>query len=597
VPEDPSMSIADLMIARRDRDPAAPMVELRAEDGGWRPLSAAQAVDSVAALAKGLVAAGIGRGDRVGIMASTSWEWTRLDLALWWIGAAAVPVYETSSAEQVEWIASDSGMRAVVLDKSAHLRLVRRALKAVPAVRDVWVIEEGALGKLERRGVGVADADLDAARAAVTGRDLATVIYTSGTTGRPKGVELTHSNFVHPARNTGVELEFICGEGSRSLQFLPLAHVFARMINVIALAAGTVLGFSPGAANLVEDLQSFKPTFILVVPRVLEKVYNGAEQKTGGGLKLKLFRWAAKVAIVSSREFDSRGGLTPVRRWQHAVCQVLVYRKLQATFGGALTIAVSGGAPLGERLGHFFRGIGLNVYEGYGLTETTAPTAVNRERLNKIGTVGPPLPTMELKIASDGEVLVKGPHVFRAYRNNEAATAEAFDEDGWFRTGDVGSLDADGYLTITGRRKELIVTAAGKNVAPAVLEDRLRGHPLVSQCVVVGDKRPFVAALITLDAEMLQGWLANHGKSALTLEQALIDPDIAQSLRRGVARANQAVSRAESIREYRLLPEDFTEANGYLTPSMKVKRTLVLRDFADEIDALYAEAAARRVKV
>jgi long-chain acyl-CoA synthetase len=369
--------------------------------------------------------------------------------------------------------------------------------------------------------------------------------------------------------------------------------VFARLINVIALHSAAVMAYSPDTKNLLADLQSYKPTFMLVVPRVLEKVYNAAEASTGGGFKLKLFRWAAKIAIVSSREQDSRGGYTPGRRVQHAVAKTLVYRKLIKLMGGQLTQAVSGGAPLGERLGHFFRGIGLTVYEGYGLTETSAPTAVNRQHKNKLGTVGLPLPGQTVAVAEDGEILARGFHIFRGYRGDPAATAEAL-RDGWFHTGDIGSLDDDGYLTITGRLKELIVTAGGKNVSPAILEDRLRGHPLVSQVVVVGDGRPFVGALITLDEEMIPGWLANHGKSPLTLDQARIDPDIRASLTKAVVRTNQAVSRAESIREFRILETDFTEANGYLTPSLKVKRDLVLRDYASEVDALYAEAAARR---
>jgi long-chain acyl-CoA synthetase len=593
-PLDTDLTVPRLLRARVDRDPDAVMVEIPHDDGTWRPLSASQVLVEIESLARGLLAAGIGPGDTVGLLARTSWEWTRIDLALMHIGAVTVPIYETSSTEQVAWIASDCAVRAIFVESAEHRDLVEKALAGYAGLQALWTLEDGALGDLTEAGRAVSESELISRRDGLRGVDLATVIYTSGTTGKPKGVELTHINLTVPAVNTVAALYFICGPGSRLLQFLPLAHVFARQINFIALASWAVVGYVPSTANLVEDLGTFNPTFMLVVPRVLEKVYNSAEQAAGSGFTLKLFRLAAKIAIVSSRERDTRGEVSAFRRAQHAIFHVLVYRKLIATLGGSLTLAVSGGAPLGERLGHFFRGIGVTIYEGYGLTETTAPTSVNLEHVNKIGTVGPPLPSMTVAVSDEEEILVKGPHVFRGYHNNPDATAAAFTNDGWFRTGDVGSLDDDGYLTITGRRKELIVTAAGKNVAPAVLEDRLRGHPLVSQCVVVGDKRPFVGVLITLDQDMLPGWLAGHGKSALTHAQALIDPDIRVSLFRAIERANHAVSRAESIRDFRLLDTDFTEKNGYLTPSMKVKRSLVLRDFAGEVDALYAEAAARR---
>jgi long-chain acyl-CoA synthetase len=587
-PANPDESISDLLAERVARDPAAAILEIQGPSG-WEPRSAGDFAAAVAALAKGFIAAGVAHGDTYGIMGRTSEQWTRVDYALWSIGAAGVPVYETSSPTQAEWIVQDSGMVGAVAETAAHAAVLRPSLGAEPLV-----MEDGALDWLVALGASVPDAVFQARRSAVCGEDLATVIYTSGTTGRPKGVELTHLNFTTAARNAAAALSFICGDGSRCLLFLPLAHVFARVINVIALHAATVMGYAPDTKNLIADLGAFRPTFLLVVPRVLEKVYNAAEASTGGGVKLRLFRWAAKIAIVSSREQDSRGGFTPARRVQHGVARRLVYRKLTRMMGGRLTQAVSGGAPLGERLGHFFRGIGLTVYEGYGLTETSAPTSVNRAgTANKIGTVGTPLPGQTVAIADDGEILAKGFHIFRGYRGNPAATAETF-ADGWFKTGDIGSLDEAGRLSITARRKELIVTAAGKNVAPAILEDRLRGHPLVSQVVVVGDARPFVGALITLDEEMIPGWLTNHGKSPLTPDQARIDPDIRASLARAVARTNEAVSRAESIREFRILETDFTEENGYLTPSLKVKRDLVLRDFAAAVDALYAEAAARR---
>ncbi|MDR2379270.1 MAG: long-chain fatty acid--CoA ligase, partial [Bifidobacteriaceae bacterium] len=480
-PPNPHESIADLLLERRNRDPAAAIIEVKEADG-WRPVSVHEFVVSVEALAKGLMAAGIEHGDRVGIMARTSPEWTRLDYALWFIGAAGTPIYETSSPAQARWIVEDGGLKAVVCETRDHAEILASFHKG-----PLWVIDDAALTDLAEKGRSVSDAALATRREAVQGDDLAALIYTSGTTGRPKGVELTHLNFTTAARNAYAALSWIVEPGSRSFLFLPLAHVFARVINVIALHSPAVMAYLPDTKTLIQDLASFRPTFLLVVPRVLEKVYNAAEASTGGGLKLKLFRWAAKVAIVSSRELDSRGGFTPVRRVQHAVARRLVFRKLTKMLGGQLVYAVSGGAPLGERLGHFFRGIGLSVYEGYGLTETSAPTAVNRQRVNKIGTVGQPLPGQTVAQADDGEILCQGFHVFRGYRNDPAATAAAL-AGGWFHTGDVGSLDDDGYVTITGRRKELIVTASGKNVAPAILEDRLRGHPLVSQVVVVGDQ-------------------------------------------------------------------------------------------------------------
>jgi long-chain acyl-CoA synthetase len=606
-PANPLESIADLLAERVARDPGATMIEVQGP-GGWQPVSAAGFAASVEALAKGFIAAGVEHGDTYGIMGRTCEQWTRVDYALWSIGAAGVPIYETSACDQAAWIVRDAGVVGAIAETPAHAQLLRAALAARPrqpggrpagpalGEDGVLVMDEGALEALAELGAQVPDAVFQARRRAVKGDDLATVVYTSGTTGRPKGVELTHLNFTTAARNIVEALSFICVPGSRGLLFLPLAHIFARVINVIALFSVAVMGYSPDTRNLVADLGTFRPTFMLVVPRVLEKVYNAAEASTGGGLKLRLFRWAAKIAIVSSREQDSRGGFTPARRVQYALAKRLVYRKLTKTMGGRLTQAVSGGAPLGERLGHFFRGIGLTVFEGYGLTETSAPTTVNRDGAdNKIGTVGRPLPGQTVAVADDGEILAKGFHIFRGYRNNPAATRDSFAE-GWFKTGDIGQLDEAGRLSITARRKELIVTAAGKNVAPAILEDRLRGHPLISQVVVVGESRPFIGALITLDEDMIPGWLANHGKSPLTPAQARIDPDIRASLERAVARTNEVVSRAESIREFRLLAGDFTEQNGYLTPSMKVKRDLVLRDFAAEVDALYTEAAARRAQ-
>ena len=592
VTTDPDDSIPGLLAARLARDPDGVFAERHVGDD-WVPVTVTQFVDQVTAVAKGLVARGIAPGDRVGIMSRTRFEWTVLDFAIWAAGAVGVPVYETDSSEQVRWIGSDTGFRLLVVETGAHAAVVDRVRGDLPGLADVLLIDDGALDTLVADGAAVSDAEIDRRSTATGMDDLATVIYTSGTTGRPKGVELTHGNFVALALNAVDGLGEVCAvPGARTLMFMPLAHVFARFLQVLCVPSGAVLGHAPDARHLVADLGSFRPTYLLAVPRVFEKVYNSAEQTAGSGAKLRVFRWAAKVAITYSRALDEPSGPGAALRSQHALASRLVYAKLRDALGGQCDWAVSGGAPLGDRLGHFYRGIGVRVLEGYGLTETTAPTSVNRPGLTKVGTVGPAFPGTSLRVDDDGEIWVKGPHVFRGYRHNAEATAQAL-VDGWFDTGDVGTLDDDGYLRITGRSKELIVTAGGKNVAPAELEDRLRGHPIVSQVVVVGDQRPFIAALVTLDAEMLPGWLHNHGLPAMDVVAAGRDPEVLAALDRAVERANEAVSRAESIRKIRVLPTDFTEANGYLTPSLKVKRALVLKDFADDIDELYVDTRER----
>ena len=590
VQDDPAWSIPGLLARRLAESPSSVLIERSGGLGGtWTPVSVRAFDAEVRAVAKGLVARGVAPGDRVAIMSHTRYEWTLLDFAVWAAGAVGVPVYETSSAEQVQWILADSGARLVVVETAAHAAVVGSVRGDLPDLTDVLVLDEDAVGALVVAGREVPDAEVARRSTLARAADLATVIYTSGTTGRPKGVELTHGNFVALALNGVTGLGEVCAvPGARTLLFLPLAHVFARFIEVLCVASGAVLGHTPDTRNLLADLGTFRPTFVLAVPRVFEKVYNSAEQKAGSGARLRLFRWSAKVAIAYSRALDTPAGPGAALKAQRQLAGTLVHRRLREALGGRAQFAVSGGAPLGERLGHFFRGIGLRVLEGYGLTETTAPTTVNRPGLTKIGTVGPAFPGTSVRVDDDGEVLVAGPHVFRGYRNDPEATAAAL-VDGWFRTGDLGTLDDDGYLRITGRSKEIIVTAAGKNVAPAVLEDRLRGHPLVSQVVVVGDQRPFIGALVTLDAEMLPGWLAGHGLPPMDVVTAARDPRVLAALDRAVARANEAVSRAESIRKIRVLPTDLTEANGYLTPSLKVKRALVLRDFADEIEELYVD--------
>ena len=591
----PAASITTLLADRLARDPDGVLVERQTGLGGtWQPVSVSAFVTEVRALAKGLVAAGVEPGDRVAIMSRTRYEWTLVDFAIWAAGAVGVPIYETSSAEQVRWIASDSGVRLAVVETPAHAAVVAQVRDDLPGLTDVLVIDEQALTTLVARGADVADAEIDRRSALARGSDVATIIYTSGTTGRPKGVELTHSNFVELARNAAIGLgEVVSQPTSRTLLFMPLAHVFARFIEILCVESGSVMGHAPDTRNLLPDLASFQPSFLLAVPRVFEKVYNSAEQKAGSGARLRMFRWAAKVAITYSRALETPDGPSAALRAQHRVADRLVHSKLRAVLGGRAEFAVSGGAPLGERLGHFYRGIGLRVLEGYGLTETTAPTTVNRPGLTKIGTVGPPMPGTSVRVDDEGQIWVAGPHVFRGYRHMPEETAEAL-VDGWFRTGDIGTLDDDGYLRITGRSKEIIVTAGGKNVAPAVLEDRLRGHPLVSQVVVVGDQRPFIGALVTLDAEMLPGWLSMHGLPPMDVATAAVHPQVREALDRAVDRANEAVSRAESIRKITVLPTDFTEANGYLTPSLKVKRAAVLRDYAPTIDDLYVDTRPGR---
>ncbi|MFH5822445.1 AMP-dependent synthetase/ligase [Georgenia sp. AZ-5] len=588
----PEMSIPGILRDRVAREPEGTIFERQTALGsGFVPVTTRVFADEVLAAAKGLLALGVQPGDRVAIMSQTSYEWSVLDFAAWSAGAVPVSIYETSSASQVEWIVSDSAVRVVFAETRAQAALAEQLIGKVPGLEHVLVIFEDALTRLAALGADRPDEEV-AARTAALGTDsLATIIYTSGTTGRPKGVELTHGNFISLVVNGSDDPNFsdvVRGGNKRTLLFMPLAHVFARFVEVLCVYSGAVMGHVPNAKNLVADLGAFKPTFLLAVPRVFEKVYNAADAKAGSGTKQRIFRWGAKVAIAYSRALDTPGGPSAALKAQHAVAAKLVYAKILAAMGGELDYAISGGGPLGERLGHFFRGIGVVVLEGYGLTEVGAPTTVNRPGLVKIGTVGPPYPGTSVRVDDDGQVLVKGANVFRAYHNNPEATAEAFDEDGWFITGDLGALDEDGYLRITGRKKEIIVTAGGKNVAPAVLEDRLRGHPLVSQVVVVGDNRPFIGALVTLDAEMLPGWLRNHGLPAMTVEQAATDERVLAALDRAVTRANEAVSRAESIRKIKVLTTDFTLENDYLTPSQKVKRALVLKDFADEIESIYS---------
>ncbi|MCW4603044.1 AMP-dependent synthetase/ligase [Janibacter hoylei] len=582
---DPSDSLADLPGRNAEKNPQRVAFTVK-EAGAWRDVTAAQFNHDVRALAKGLIAQGLQAGDRLAIMARTRYEWTLLDFATWAAGGVPVPIYETSSAEQVEWIVKDSGTRFLVVETAKHAAVAEEARGNLTTLEQVFVIDNGDLDTLTAGGSQVGDEQLDERIASQERSSLATIIYTSGTTGRPKGCELTHDNFLGLAENATAKLgDVVQREDASTLLFLPLAHVFARFIEVLAVSAEARMGHSADIANILDDFQSFKPTFILAVPRVFEKIFNKANETATADGKGKIFAKAAETAIAWSEGKDS--GSIPLKvKVQHAVFDKLVYSKLRAKMGNQVEYAVSGGAPLGTRLGHFFRGIGVTILEGYGLTETTAPATVNLPDKVKIGTVGPPLPGVSLRIGEDGEILIKGLNVLRGYHDNESATADAI-RDGWFSTGDLGELDEDGYLKITGRKKEILVTAGGKDVAPGVLEDRLRAHPLISQCLVVGDGKPFIAALVTLDEEMLPGWAANNGLGSLTVEQARTNETVLAEIQGAVDEANKAVSKAESIRKFSVLAEDFTEDNGTLTPSMKLKRNVIMRDFEDEVEGLY----------
>lgn len=559
------------------------------EDGEspWTDVTAAQFHDAVVAVAKGLVAAGIERGDRVALMSKTRYEWTLLDYAIWFAGAVTVPVYETSSAEQVAWILGDSGARAAVVEGPDHTARIASVRGDLDELHHVWSFADNAVEVLRRLGEDVSDAALEARRSGPGPHDLATIIYTSGTTGSPKGCMITHGNFLVELGTATSELhELFADDDASTLLFLPLAHVFARIIQVGCVSSRTRMAHSADITSLVADLQDFRPSFVLGVPRVFEKVFNTASQRATADGRGKVFDRAAEVAIAYSRGLD-KGRPSVAVRAQHAVFSRLVYGKLREALGGRCTYAISGGAPLGERLGHFYRGIGLTVLEGYGLTETTAALTVNLPEAQKVGTVGRPLPGASVRVADDGELLCRGGQVFVGYWHAEEATAEALESDGWFHTGDVGEIDDEGFVRITGRKKEILVTAGGKNVAPAVLEDRLRAHPLVSQCMVVGDGQPFIAALVTLDDDALATWAQTQGKKSSRARDLLDDADLLAEVQRGVDEANTAVSQAESIRKFRLLPEDWTEEAGHLTPSLKLKRAVVMRELRDEVAALY----------
>ncbi|GAA1885958.1 AMP-dependent synthetase/ligase [Streptantibioticus ferralitis] len=581
-------NLTDLIRRNAAQHPDVPVLA-RKRDGVWQDVTSKEFLAEVRAAAKGLIASGVEPGDRVALMSRTRYEWTLLDFAIWSAGAVTVPVYETSSAEQVEWILGDSGTVACVVETAAHEDVVESVRERLPRLKHVWRIDAGAVETLGSSGSDVSDAEVDERGEIADADTPATIVYTSGTTGRPKGCVLTHRSFFAECGNIVARLTPLFRTGDSSvLLFLPLAHVLGRLVEVACVMAPIKLGHVSDIKQLTDELAAFRPTMVLGVPRVFEKVYNSARAQAQAGGKGKIFDKAADTAIEYSRALDTKAGPGLPLKFRHKVFDRLVFGKLRQVLGGRATHAISGGAPLGERLGHFYRGIGFTVLEGYGLTESCAATAFNPWDRTKIGTVGQPLPGSVVRIADDGEVLLHGEHLFTGYWNNERATAEAL-EHGWFHTGDIGTLDEDGYLTITGRKKEIIVTAGGKNVAPAVIEDRIRAHALIAECMVVGDGKPFVGALITLDEEFLPRWAEQHGKPADTPAGELrSDPELLAEVQRAVDDGNAAVSHAEAVKKFRVLPSQFTEESGHVTPSLKLKRNVVLRDFADEIEAIYA---------
>ncbi|WEK14138.1 MAG: AMP-dependent synthetase/ligase [Candidatus Microbacterium phytovorans] len=588
VPADPQANVSDLLVERVKATPSLALFAVPDGDG-WRDITAAEFQREVVALAKGFAAVGVQPGDKVGFIARTTYEWTLVDFALFFAGAVMVPIYETSSASQISWILSDSGAVAVIAESTDHASRVAEIRSEVPLVRDVWTMASGDLDELRSKGTDVSDDEIERRRNLAVGADIATLIYTSGSTGRPKGCVLTHSNFVELSRNSAKALaEVVNTPGASTLLFITTAHVFARFISILDIHAGVKTGHQPDTKQLLPALGSFQPTFLLAVPRVFEKVYNSAEQKAEAGGKGKIFRAAAHTAIEHSRLLQEGKKVPFGTKIKFALFDKLVYSKLRAAMGGRVTYAVSGSAPLGARLGHFFHSLGVTILEGYGLTETTAPATVNLAKKSKIGTVGPVLPGVGVRLAEDGEIEVRGINVFKEYWRNPEATADTFD-DGWFKTGDIGSFDEEGFLTITGRKKEIIVTAGGKNVAPAALEDPIRANPIVGQVVVVGDQKPFISALVTLDPEMLPAWLSNNELPAdMSLADAAKNPKVRAEVQRAIDIANKGVSRAESIRKFEILDSEWTEASGHLTPKMSIKRNVIMSDFAKQIEDLYA---------
>jgi long-chain acyl-CoA synthetase len=589
VESDLHSNITDLLVDRAAKTPELPLYARENAAGEWVDVSASAFLQQVRELAKGFIAAGIQQGQTVAIMSHTSYEWTLTDFALWFAGAIPVPIYETSSPSQMAWILTDSKCVAILLENQEMVDKLAEIKGQSAFLREVWRYDQDSLAQLVELGKNIDDAALEARRTSATLDDLSTIIYTSGTTGLPKGCELAHRGFVDLCKNAKLELPVVVADGQSTLLFLPLAHVFARFVHVLTVHAGVKVGHQGDVKNLSNAMATFKPNFLLAVPRVFEKVYNMAEQKAEANGKGDIFRKAAATAVAYSQALDTPDGPSLGLKLKFFVFDKLVYGKIRAAMGGKVKYAVSGGAPLGVRLGHFYRAIGMIVLEGYGLTETTAPAMIARPESIRIGKVGRLLPGCGIKINPDGEILLRGSNVMLGYHNNAAATAETM-QDGWFRTGDIGALDDDGFLTITGRKKELLITAGGKNVAPAPMEDPLRADPLIGQAVVIGDAKPFIAAFISLDSEMLPIWLGSHGLNKdLTVAEASHLPEVMAEVQAAVDRVNKTVSKAEAIRKFVILEQELTQESGHVTPSLKIKRNVVLEDFADLAAQMYGE--------
>jgi len=585
IPIDTVGNLTNLIAERAWFEPER-VVASRPLGDGWQAVSAKEFEEEIKSVAKGLVASGISIGDRVAIMSRTRYEWTILDFAIWYTGAVSVPIYETSSAEQIDWILNDSAAVAIIVETQSLAELAKPVMPV--ACKNIWNITDNALAILAAAGKSITDDEISKRRDALKPETLATLIYTSGTTGKPKGVQLTHGNFQAECGNVVNALsDLFLKAGGSTLLFLPVAHVFGRLVQIGAVMAGLHLSHCSDTTKLLSDLATFKPTFVLAVPRIFEKIYNGAEAKAEAAGKGKIFHKAAETAISYSKALDTKR-ISPLLKIKHGVFDKLVYSKIRTSLGGKVEAAISGGAPLGDRLGHFFRGAGIRVLEGYGLTETTGASNVNTTASHRVGSVGKPIPGATVKIAEDGEVLIKGAVVMQGYWQNDAANAEVFTKDNYFKSGDLGKLDDEGYLYITGRKKELIVTAGGKNVAPAVLEDRLRSNPLISQCMVVGDNKPFIAALITLDPDSIKPWSVANKKEGASIADLAKDPTLLSAIQSAVDETNKAVSKAESIRKFTVLPIDFTIAGGHLTAKLSVKRHVVAQQFTREIDELFA---------
>ncbi|MFE3901688.1 AMP-dependent synthetase/ligase [Streptomyces sp. NPDC059153] len=591
-------SLAEIPFDNAREAPADAVLSRKQPDGGWQDVTAAEFADEVLAVAKGLIAEGLGAGDRIAIMARTTYEWTLLDFAAWAAGLVTVPIYPTSSAFQARWILQDSGAVACAVETADQGRLISQERKQLGDLTHLWQLDTGALGRLKSLGRNVPDDAVTARRATLEPGTPATLIYTSGTTGRPKGCVLTHGNFFAEVDNA-IELlhpvfKSVSEYPASTLLFLPLSHVFGRMVAIGCLRARVRLGHAPSirTEDLLADLAGFRPSFLLAIPYVLEKVYNTGRATAEKMGRASSFDRAARIAqrygqAVEAAEHGTGPGPGWGLRAARALYDPLVYRRIRAALGGHVRYAICGGSPLGRRLAAFYSGAGIEIFEGYGLTETTAAATVTPPLKPRLGTVGWPLPGTAVRIADDGEVLLSGGQVFRGYWDTERGEAVPVQEGGWFATGDLGALDEGGYLTITGRKKDIIITSGGKNVTPAPLEDWLRAHPLVSQCMVVGENRSFITALITLEPDGLAHWRQMKKKQDVPIRELVADEELRSALQRAVDEANRLVSRAESIRKFAVLPGDFTEESGHLTPSLKLKRDVIARDFEKEIEALY----------